>query len=729
MSGYINIMKNTYNKYKLFLWALIGTVLLTLNLTILNYSIIGIFGLLLYVISIGIWISKLLEQKFIFGFLSLLSGIILLTTASYYIFGITKLTSFIMLFIPLSLFLLKTNKKFEFNFHFFKNIKFTRLPAQSGKEFFLISFFLILELILTGFLIAKKTTSLMPSPWSAVNPWFFILYTLTTGMLFYIVYKSKSITTQIVLTSIHIFTTFAVTAILYPLGWGFDAYVHRATEVWIYNFGSITPKQPYYIGQYSLVVWIAHLTKIPLFYIDVYLVPLLASLTIPATIIYSLKKAWNIEPKYSAIFVWIIPFIPFLSLHLTTPHNVVLLFSILLVFIVLGYLKGEISWHTPFLLSVAAISTHPLVGAPIFIFTLTAILIKKYKRRAGILILISLLLLTLSLPLMFILNNLRVGAGFPEFSNPLLRISHFFELFARPYWYAKNTPLIFELLYFWQRLLVPVVVITGIVGFARFCHLERSPKGAVERSVTGSNKNIYLYFLYPVSAFGFILSAWLLRSWVTFPDVVSYEQGDFPLRLVKASILFLLPFTIYYLLFTFKKIESLKRRKLYLGSILILISILLMLSFYLSYPQRNPKARFPGLNITQSDFKAVEYIHDQNEEYDYVVLSNQLVSAAALTNYSFAKYFDTPNGELFYYSVPTGGLLYKQYGKMLYEGQKREYMTDAMDLVGVEKSYFILNSYWANANQIIEGAKQTADSWEVIDNGAVWVFVYSLPQS
>lgn len=150
-----------------------------------------------------------------------------------------------------------------------------------------------------------------------------------------------------------------------------------------------------------------------------------------------------------------------------------------------------------------------------------------------------------------------------------------------------------------------------------------------------------------------------------------------------------------------------------------------MISLYLSYPQRNIKARFPGLNVTDNDFKAVEWIHNRHNQYDYIVLSNQLVSAAALTNYSFAKYFSSPYGEIFYYSVPTGGLLYKQYGKMLYEGQKREYMIEAMNLVNVKKSYFIVNSYWANADKIIEGAKKTANAWLIIDGGKVWIFEYS----
>ena len=158
--------------------------------------------------------------------------------------------------------------------------------------------------------------------------------------------------------------------------------------------------------------------------------------------------------------------------------------------------------------------------------------------------------------------------------------------------------------------------------------------------------------------------------------------------------------------------------------IITIIPVILTLALYLSYPQRNVKARFPGYNVTASDFTAAEWIHAQNSEYNYVVLSDQLVSAAALTKYSFAKYFDTPQGQLFYYSIPTGGEMYKYYGKMIYEGQKREYMESAMQTVGVEKAYFVVNKYWANAEKIIAGAKQTADAVEVIDDN-VWIFEYN----
>ena len=61
---------------------------------------------------------------------------------------------------------------------------------------------------------------------------------------------------------------------------------------------------------------------------------------------------------------------------------------------------------------------------------------------------------------------------------------------------------------------------------------------------------------------------------------------------------------------------------------------------------------------------------------------------------------------------------------MIYQGQKREYMIEAMNLTGVDTAYFVVTSYWANANKIIAGAKKTANSWQIFDGGDVWVFVY-----
>jgi hypothetical protein len=404
--------------------------------------------------------------------------------------------------------------------------------------------------------------------------------------------------------------------------------------------------------------------------------------------------------------VWIIPFVPFLNgyLHLTTPFNIAFLFAILTVFATLAYLKNKLSMSVPLLLSASALACHVLVGAPIVVFVAGALALKKWEyHRATVrsVIVSTGGAILLIVPILFTIRNITLGLGLPSLAaSP---IAHFFNLFMRPYWYANTAPRIFELLYGWAWCIVPAVIFLGLFGMY----------------IKKDERHIHLFFL--TGAASVFFSAWLLRSFIVFPDVAAYEQGDFPLRLIKLSLIFLLPFAMYGTYGITKKIAV---RKLLLIIFYTLFAGALTLSLYLAYPQHNPKSRFPGLNVTASDVKTATWIHNQHQEYDYVVLANQLVSAAALKTYSFAHYFQTEHGELFYYSIPTGGALYQEYGRMLYEGQKRKYMEATMDLVDVDTAYFVLNSYWANAEDIIEGAKKTADRWHTIDDGALWIFVY-----
>ena len=571
----------------------------------------------------------------------------------------------------------------------------------------------LLDLSLLYNLYQHQTYDLAASPWTELGPLFFLVYTVTTIILFFNYKINTSQKQNIFLTSLHFFIGLSVAALIYPLGYGFDAFIHRVTENWIQLHGFIAPKQPYYIGQYSLVVILSNITHLKIFLIDVWLVPALAALTIPTVVIKSLKKIIPSE-FLSNISFWIFACVPFLLLPLTTPHNLVLLLSILVVFLNFSRLHTHGSFSLSFLLSTAALFTHPLIGAPIFIFTLATFFVHKFEKNKKIsitLLALTFVTLCLLLPAMFTLNGLRIGGHIPTLSNPFTHITTFLDLFKRPYWYAATSPLRFELLYLFERFLVPAVLLLALFGFTQYKKQNTS----------------LLLWIFPLTTLGLFIDAWLLRSWIVFPDVVAYEQGDYPMRLIHTSIIFLLPFAMYGFSQLYHWLLSLrvKRSNLPINLFIItIIPVILTLALYLSYPQRNVKARFPGYNVTASDFTAAEWIHAQNSEYNYVVLSDQLVSAAALTKYSFAKYFDTPQGQLFYYSIPTGGEMYKYYGKMIYEGQKREYMESAMQTVGVEKAYFVVNKYWANAEKIIAGAKQTADAVEVIDDN-VWIFEYN----
>ncbi|MBU4375668.1 hypothetical protein KKH38_04155, partial [Patescibacteria group bacterium] len=141
-------------------------------------------------------------------------------------------------------------------------------------------------------------------------------------------------------------------------------------------------------------------------------------------------------------------------------------------------------------------------------------------------------------------------------------------------------------------------------------------------------------------------------------------------------------------------------------------------------------------STSKNDIEAVNWI-ENNTESDYIVLANQQVSAAALREFGFKKYYSPPlidkergsGGEVFYYPVPTGGPLYQYYLDMVYEKPSRETMAKAMDLAGVSEGYFVLNKYWRAFDKILEEAKLEADSWEDIGDGDVFVFKYYKTQN
>ncbi len=631
-------------------------------------------------------------------------------TIIYYVYKITPATSFIILSLAILFLLLKRKKIAQLKWR-------PKFAKENTSNYILLGIFFLVESALLVLLYANRnTTDVSNSPWLHLPYFFFLLYAVGTALMLVITNRIKNIWLAYLATSIHLILTYIVVVIIYPLGYGFDGFIHRATEQWIQTHGYILPKQPVYVGQYSLIVFLSHITRIPIFYIDVVFVPLLSAIFLPRVIGKTLKDVWNIPERMAINLTWVLPIIFYISLHLTTPHNVLLLLFILTMFATLAFMNDRLPSMVPLILGVAGLGIHALLGAPIFLFVLAALILKKYKKFRTTLLVSYTVILIFLFPALFTLFFLLTGKPLPHLSNPFNHIYPFFDLFRLPYWYEERSAIFWEIIYFMQRVL-PIIITFGSV--MSFLYIAKKKKIA----------DIHILFL--LSFIGFWIGAFLLRSWVVFPDVGAYEQGDYPLRLIKSSIIFLLPWLMYgvYVLIdwikqkTDEKYYERGQRVLYVFFICV-CAIVITRSFYFSYPQENKKVHFPGYNVTKADFEAARWIDNDNTEYNYIVLSNPLTAIAAMTQFGFPKYFETANGLHSYYSIPAGGRLFGIYQKMLYEGQRREHMIEAMDFARVDKSYFVVSSFWSNFKQIVEGAKKTADSWEVIDNGRIWIFVY-----
>lgn len=203
-----------------------------------------------------------------------------------------------------------------------------------------------------------------------------------------------------------------------------------------------------------------------------------------------------------------------------------------------------------------------------------------------------------------------------------------------------------------------------------------------------------------------------------------YEQNDYPTRIMGVGLYFLLPFFFAAICYLAEK--SLKKYLWVKVSALILLASVLTISLYLSYPRRDNYEPSRGYNVSFANIEAVHYIQNNAKE-KFIVLSDQTVAAAALKEFGFKPeyYFHTDQGQIFYYSIPTGGPLYQLYLEMVYIMPSRDAMDKAMNLVGVNHAYFVVNKYWWESARIIEQAKSTADSWTSFDQNNIYIFEYS----
>ncbi len=586
--------------------------------------------------------------------------------------------------------------------------KFT-LPKLTRTDWLWSSGIIILEIILLATLYTHRTYGVLNSPWRALPLWFFGVYGVTMITTLAAPWFMRSRALAYAATALHLFTTYGVTIIMYPLGFGFDGFIHRATEDWIAAHGFILPKQPIYIGQYTLVVWLAKVTALPIHLIDIWLVPVAAALSLPALFQRLFTRVWNFPAALALNLMWLYPALYFLWLGLTTPYNLLLLIIMATICALLEYQKGTIGALVPISLGLFGLFTHIMLGAPLMLVILVALIGQKWKSSAQTsLLIVYAVAAVLTVPTLFTMYLLAKGLPWPDFVNPLTKLSHFLELYALPFWYNPSAPRVWNYFYKLEWALAPLVVALALIGW----WVEPLKK--------------FGRWLFPITTVAFVGAAILLRTWIVFPDVHSFEQGDYPLRLLRASMMWILPWAGAGIGVLYLAIKKTKFATAIFGTTLVCAAIGLTIAFYFSYPQHNKKVNFPGFNVTNADIKAVQWIDADNnhtKDINYVVLANPVVGVAALSEFSFAKYFDTPLGQYSYYSIPSGSPLFDLYTDM-WRNPSTSTMRTAMDLFGADKAYFVINSYWAHYNQIVAAAKNTTDHWTSIEGGQIHVFEY-----
>jgi len=709
----------------IFLAILVGNIFFWTN------PILGVLLLIFYLFFYGQRIGSAVAPRetgplqWWIGIWTLLSFVMIVGSAVYYAAPLKPEFAYtlLLLTVPVALWL---QARFGNDAGFFRRVhdlfseKEHRIPAVIYFQSATIAFFL--------FLIAKtlfdaQTLDAVRTPWVLVSSSLFVAMGFALLLILVQLYRGQERALSIALFSATLFLFLAVAAIVFPLGFGFDSFIHKATESHIALEGTITPKPFYYIGQYSLVLFLHFGFTLPISLVDTLLVPVLTALLLPMAW-YSAGAHLLGKKRLAAGTLFGIFLIPLSSFIVTTPQGLANLWILLCVLAAVPYLLTlEKPRLFPLLIpAIATVLTHPIAGIPIIIFlallgTDPQFANQKLKVTSRILFWTILLFGCILLPASFVTNaylsgstlGVDLSALHPSNLIAALHIDLFLE--------NRYNPL-FDFVYLYGFNAIAIALAASVAGWWTF-----------KKQLAGSLR--ILWAMVVILLINFLL----LSTAVDFSFLIDYERLNYANRLIPLMVFFLAPF---FILALGGLIDRLKRTPVIVQILtLLLLTGAATSAFYFTYPRHDAYVIGHGFNVSQNDLSAVRLIEEMHvSDAPYAVLANQTVSAAAISEIGFAQYF----GDLFFYPIPTGGELYEHFLNMN-EAPTRGAAAEALSVLSeqcrpgsicpdqpVETIYFVVNDYWWEAARIVESAKASANQWVSVGGGAIHIFTYSFQE-
>jgi hypothetical protein len=551
--------------------------------------------------------------------------------------------------------------------------------------------FLILTTVLLIATFHASTSGLIISMWTRLPSYFLPMFLLLVIVTIFSLSRDKSAWKLSVLFVLF----FSLAGIIYKLGYGFDGFIHEATQKIILDTGTISPKPTQYIGLYSINIFLHFLTGASIAWLGKFLLPIL-TFTIAPIVWHGLKKKYNELNPISLLAILILP----LGFIVTTPQGIANLFLLLFIFLSLA---GKASW----LIALAILFIHPIAGIVAFVYWLMNKLpFKKTIATSGVIILTCAFI---------VLNHQLTGHWTINFEIK----QAFINLFNLLTWggLKHNYNFWLDIVYFIKFLIIPTIIILSLATYKQ------------SKKIFDSVGMIMFVSLIA----GFII----LSTLADFSYLINYENQNYPERLFFISLFFLLP----YLIFSLNKIplafgegprvRPQKTSPLFQergwGELILKSFFVILLAgtttvvFYISYPRYDTYEASKERNVTDFDLQAVNLVEQNSNNQNYVVLTDQSVSAGALHELSFKKYYSTDHGQVFFYPIPTGGPLYQSFLDIAYSRKPvTEVVADVENLTQAEKVYIIWPSYWDDQNKIKNQLKQ--DLVVVGENQNVTVF-------
>lgn len=526
------------------------------------------------------------------------------------------------------------------------------------------------------------TSEASRSPWLELAPHFLAFLAVAIFSLLWRPFsQSTNASTGFFLLGLILFCATSITAVLYPIGYGFDPFIHRATVEHILQNGTITPKSPYYAGQYGLESLLATFTPASVHAIDIWLMPVLASVSIAAWFALSRKRlhpAWLLA----------LPLAPFMN---TTPFGLAVLLWLLTL---AATMSESVPRWVPWLFALGTCALHPLIGLPALWFVAYREVEHWRETRSGAgavwYFTAALLLGSTILPGAFALFSGGIDWHTPSFgalleAQPALHRAAFGDPVALTLW------------------LFPLLIALVACAYA------------------WKHRHELWVRLHLFASLLFVGNLVLLACTERFSFVISYEQNDYLARLFLLGTLSLAPLGIAGATAAWRTFQNTPSRTVRLAG-LVGASMLLVGNIYGALPRHDAYRESRGFTVSQTDKETVLAIAQHAGSTPYVVLASQSVSAAATEAFGFSPFYGEKQ-DVYFYPIPTSGPLYAHFLSMIEKSASMEEARSAMELAGVKRLYFVVNGYWWSAPQALESARETAGDWFSI--GDTTVFVYS----
>lgn len=648
----------------------------------------------------------------LFGLTTLLAAQSILQTSWYYLGGSLNLRSDAWtLAVPLFLFFLLhtlrppvTNEEISSSsWHEFVSEARWAIPLLFLAEILLG----ILVLLVHG----VATTQSINSPWpllpSGVIAGFFLLV-LTVCLA---TRRTKHPLVIATLTGTFFLSVSSLAPLIYQLGYGFDGFLHRASETVLLATGTLTPKPPYYLGQYVFVTWLSRLSNIDLSTIDRWLIPGMAFL-LPFFLLG--KRRGN---HHRALFLFLLVFFPLSILSTTTPQAFAYLLGLAGLLLAWDNTRAPADEPLPpsrispilsLLLALWALVTHPLAGLPLAAMTIgllwqDACVRHDWQRWLRILGLILCGLgASFGVPLAFVINS-RVSSYQIDW--------HTEHLFQQETWQRVSDLLLttpISHLALWPDWadtvgwLLRLFLVLGVVLALWKQKKERSP----------------LLFL-TLGSLGVCSAGVVLAQTGEFSFLIDYERGNYAERLFLLALLIILPVAMTGWNVLWKRLAT-APPFLHIFWLLFLGAVVSG-QVYNALPRNDAAIIGHGWSVGASDIETVRFIDKDAQNKPYTVLANQSVSAAAVSQFGFKRYA----GDVFFYPIPTGGPLYTLFLQATSE-PSLEPIKQAATLGKSARVYVVLNKYWWNADQVQQELERIADRAWSVHEGDVTIFQFNV---